>query len=147
PKHMQSTFCVAANTNRLAIVALFFTGIVSAFAANNPPSHVADAESIYADLNDAYSIVSTIDSGLFTSYQGKDRSIWEKIYMEKRKEFSAKLSKLPATGISEGDARAVQVMRKHFEDFPEQFKAAMASTGQCKDSSRNDLALAPLRDS
>ena len=51
---------------------------------------VAEVENIYADLNDAFSIITTIDSGLFTSYRGRDRAAWERVYREKRKEFSAR---------------------------------------------------------
>ena len=36
-----------------------------------------EVEKIYADLNDASSIITTIDSGLFTSYRGRDRAAWE----------------------------------------------------------------------
>lgn len=50
---------------------------------------VAEVENIYADLNDAFSIITTIDSGLFTSYRGRDRAAWERVYREKRKEFGA----------------------------------------------------------
>ncbi len=39
---------------------------------------VAEVENIYADLNDAFSIVTTIDSGLLTSYRGRDRAAWER---------------------------------------------------------------------
>ena len=41
---------------------------------------VAEVENIYADLNDAFSIITTIDSGLFTTYRGRDRSAWERVY-------------------------------------------------------------------
>src|SRR5579864_3685296 len=61
---------------------------------------VAQAETLYADLADSYGVMSTIDSGLFATYQGKDRAAWEYIYAEKRKQVAEKLSRIPASGLS-----------------------------------------------
>ena len=119
---------------------------LAGFGADIPPSRaVADAESVYADLTDSYGVISAIDSGLFPAYQDKDRAAWERVYQEKRKQFLEKLGKIPATGLSQSDARAVSVMRHHLEDFPEQFKAEMHPPGECKDASRKDLPLESLR--
>ena len=109
---------------------------LSDFAADVQPSQpVAQAETIYADLTDSYSVASTIDSGLFATYEGKDRSAWQREYEEKRKRLVEKLSKIPASGLSAGDARAIEVMRHHLdEDFPEQYKSEMSPPGECKDA-------------
>ena len=111
----------------------------------SPAQSVADAESVYADLNDANSIIETIDSGLFQAYQGKDRAAWEQVYKEKRAQFVEKLAKVPQTGLPDLDARAVKVMRRHLEDLPEQFKSEMAMPGNCKDAARKDLPWEALR--
>ena len=39
-----------------------------------PSTAVAEAETLYADLADSYGVISTIDSGLFATYRGKDRA-------------------------------------------------------------------------
>lgn len=120
--------------------------LLSSFAADLPPSQaVAQAESVYADLNDSYGVVSAIDSGLFASYEGKDRAAWERAYQENRKRLVEKLSKISVSGLSPSDARAIEVMRRHLEDFPVQFKGEMLLPGACKDASRKDLPLEPLR--
>jgi len=80
---------------------------------------VAEAEAIYADLADSYGIVSAINSGLFATYQGKDRAAWERAYVEKRKELTEKLGKISASGLSPLDARALDRMNRHLrDDFP-----------------------------
>ncbi len=37
---------------------------------------VSAVEYLYADVSDANSILGTIDSGLLSTYQGKDRAAW-----------------------------------------------------------------------
>jgi hypothetical protein len=106
---------------------------------------VADVENIYADLNDAFSIITTIDSGLFTSYRGKDRAAWEQLYREKRKEFSERLAKLSSHGISESDASALSAMRKQFATFSETISAPFSPGGECQDARRKDQDYASLR--
>src|ERR1700756_3729027 len=73
-------------------------------AQTSPSAAVADAEALYADLADSYGVISTIDSGLFARYQGKDRAAWEYVYGEKRKQLTEKLSKISASGLSPPDA-------------------------------------------
>src|SRR5215470_14727272 len=62
------------------------------------------------DLTDAYSVAATIDSGFFASYQSKDGPAWQHEYEDKRKQLVEKLSKVPASGLSASDARAIEVM-------------------------------------
>ena len=50
---------------------------------------VSATEYLYADVSDANTILATIDSGLLSSYQGKDRAAWERAFSSKR----AKLTK------------------------------------------------------
>ena len=85
---LRNTTCLLA-----AVLALSLPGR----AADMPSSAaVAQAEAIYADLADAYGVISTIDSGLFATYQGKDRAAWESVYGEKRKQLAEKLGKIHA---------------------------------------------------
>ncbi len=110
------------------------------------PAAVPEAETIYADLADAYGILSTIDSGLFATYQGKDRVAWERIYGEKREQLTQTLSKIPVSGLSPLDARALDVMNRHLrEDFPEKFNDQNAPSENCKDTQREDLATESLK--
>jgi hypothetical protein len=106
---------------------------------------VAEVENTYADLSDAFSISTTIDSGLFASYRGKDRSAWEQLYREKRKEFSERLSKLSSHGLSENDAKALAAMRKQFAALSETISAPFSAAGKCQDASRKDQDYASLR--
>jgi hypothetical protein len=106
---------------------------------------VAEGESIYADLSDAFTIITTIDSGLFTSYRGKDRAAWAQVYREKRREFSKRLAKLPSHGLSENDAKAVAAMRTQFATFSETISAPFSPGGKCQDASRKDQDYASLR--
>ena len=114
-------------------------------AETAPSAAVAEAEAIYADLTDSYGVISTIDSGLFASYQGKDRTAWERVYDEKRKQLTDKVSKISASGLSPLDARALDVMKRHLrEDFPEQFTDENAPPEHCQDAQRQDLSMASL---
>ena len=74
--------------------------LLSARTAEIPSSAaVAEAEAIYADLADSYGIISTIDSGLFATYLGKDRVVWERAYGKRRKQLADKLSKISASSF------------------------------------------------
>jgi len=106
---------------------------------------VAEAEALYADLADSYGIISTIDSRLFATYQGKDRIAWERVYGEKRKQLVEQLGKISPSGLSPLDARAVDVMSRHLrDDFPEQFNDPNAPSEHCQDAHRQDLSMTSL---
>jgi len=125
--------------------------LVAAFTAAALASNVADskkvakAEDAYADLNDAASIIATIDSGLFTRYRGKNRAAWLEIYQKKRKDLSKGLSQVPTHGLSANDAKAVSVMRTQLQSFHEDVSAPFSPHGTCKDAQRRDLDYASMR--
>jgi hypothetical protein len=106
---------------------------------------VAEVENVYADLNDAFTIDTSIDSGLFTSFRGKDRAAWDQEYHEKRKEFSERLAKLPDHGFSDNDTKALAVMRTQFAAFPETISAPFNPGGKCQDAGGKDQDYASLR--
>jgi len=106
---------------------------------------VAKAENVYADVNDAISVITTIDSGLFSSYRGMDRAAWVQFYDKKRKELEHRLSKLPQQGLSEGDGKAIAAMRAKVETFPQTISAPFSPKGNCRDGQRKDLDYASLR--
>jgi hypothetical protein len=133
-------------TKYLACVFLLVCLASTAIAGMTADSkQVAEVENIYADLNDAFSIVATIDSGLFTSYRGRDRAAWERVYREKRKKFSKRLAKLPAHDLSENDAKAIAAMRKQFATLSETISAPFSPGGKCQDAGRKDLDYVSLR--
>lgn len=106
---------------------------------------VAESEALYADLADSYGIISTIDSDLFATYQGKDRKAWKRVYGEKRKQLTEKLSKISASGLSPLDARALEVMNRHLrDDFPERFSDQNAPPEHCQDAQRPNLSMESL---
>jgi hypothetical protein len=106
---------------------------------------VAATEDIFADVNDAVSIISTIDSGLFSTYQGKDRATWLKDYRKKRKELADHLSHLQTKGLSATDAKAVDSMRTQLRFFSEDLSAPFSPHGNCKDAQSRDLDYAAMR--
>jgi hypothetical protein len=122
-----------------------FTSTAIAMTADS--KQVAAVENIYADLSDAYTVITTIDSGLFTSYRGKDRAAWSQVYREKRKEFSERLAKLPSHGFSENDTQAIAAMRTQSATYSETISAPFSpgGTGKCQDATRKDQNYVSLR--
>ena len=106
---------------------------------------VAQTENIYAEVNDAKSVIGTIDSGLFSSYLGKDRAAWLRLYHTKRRQLVKSLARLPSQGLSAGDANAVASMRTQLESFPANISASFAPNDNCQDARRKDLDYASLR--
>ena len=136
-KHLLAGLIVAMS------LAGFATSLLS--AETIPAQSVAEAESAYADLNDAYGVLSTIDSGLFSTYQGKDRAAWDRLYRKSRKQLVEKLGTRLGARLRAGDVRAVEVMRRHLKEYPEQFKGEMLLPGECKDAARKDQTFDRLR--
>lgn len=133
-------------TKYLAFAILLAGFTATAIAGMSADSRqVAEVEKIYADLNDASSIITTIDSGLFTGYRGRDRAAWERVYREKRKQFSARAAKLPSHGLSENDAKALAAMRKQFAALSETISPPFVAGGKCEDAHRKDQDYASLR--
>jgi hypothetical protein len=128
------------------LLPIFLIFLLPRCSAEIPASAaVAEADAIYADLADSYGILSTIDSDLFATYQGKDRAAWERVYSEKRKQLTEKLSKISASSLSPADARALEVMNRHLRDnFPEQFSDQNAPPEHCQDAQRQDISMESL---
>ncbi len=120
------------------LLACFTSTAIAGMTADS--KQVAEVENIYADFSDAFTIITTIDSGLFTSYQGKDRAAWSQVYREKRKEFSERLAKLPSRGLSENDTQAIAAMRTQSATYSETISAPFSpgGTGKCQDATRKD---------
>ncbi len=98
---------------------------------------LAALEYLYADVNDSNSILTTIDSGLLSSYQGKDRAAWEEFYRKHRAKLDKQLQRLPTSGLSSRDIKAVAVMRKQIKAFTGG-GALFTPAAQCQEAVRKD---------
>jgi hypothetical protein len=113
-------------------------------------TRVAQLEQIYADAVDAVDVITTIDSGLFTTYREKDRAAWKLLYAEKRAQLVAGLATLSTEGLSTTDARVVGIMRNSLQStLPEDPGASSGAlgppSGNCRNASRKDLDASALR--
>jgi hypothetical protein len=129
----------------LAFMFLFFwlsTAAIAGVVADS--KKVAETENIYADISDASTIIGAIDSGLFTSYRGKDRAAWDKEYHEKRIALADNLAKLPSQSLSTNDAKAVAAMRTQLAAFAENISTPFSPSNRCQDAQRKDLDYASL---
>ncbi|MGH9503284.1 MAG: hypothetical protein ACRD20_10585 [Terriglobales bacterium] len=101
---------------------------------------VAETENIYAQVSDAKTIIGTIDSGLFSSYRGKDRAAWVRVYHTQRRQLVKSLSRLPSRGLSAGDTHAIASMRAQLQSFTENISASFTPKGNCQDAGRENDA-------
>ena len=135
-------------TRYLIPVFLFLSCGATATATMTADSKkVAEAEDIYAEVSNASTVIGAIDSGLFASYRGKDRTAWDKEYYQKRKDLAERLSKLQAQSLSASDAKAVAAIRTQLALFPENISAPFSPNNHCQDAQRKDLDFASLRKS
>jgi hypothetical protein len=112
-------------------------------AASSPLMRV---ETAFAELNDANSIIATIDSGLVQSYRGKDRAAWVQVYTVKRREVVTGLTALAAQGLGAEDKRALALMKTALDSLPETPSSPMQPGASCSDANRPGLDAARLRD-
>jgi hypothetical protein len=105
---------------------------------------LASVEYLYAEVSDANTILATIDSGLLSSYRGKDRTAWMQFYSENRARLATELESLPTSGLSGRDIAGIAAMRKQMKGFirVEQLSSAKA---KCSDAARHDIAYAELK--
>ncbi|MBS0421835.1 MAG: hypothetical protein JSR66_29260 [Proteobacteria bacterium] len=105
---------------------------------------LSSVEYLYAEVSDANTILATIDSGLLSSYQGKDRSAWMQFYSENHARLVRELESLSASGLSRRDTSAIAAMRKQVKGFirVEQLSREKA---KCRDSTRHDMAYSELK--
>jgi hypothetical protein len=105
---------------------------------------VSAVEYLYAEVSDANTILGTIDSGLLSTYQGKNRAAWEQFYREKRAELAKELERLPISGLSAGDTAAIAAMRKQMKAFTGG-GALFSPAAKCPDAARKDIAYPALK--
>jgi len=124
------------------LLALGSTGTSASLVADS--KEVSAVEYLYADVSDASTILSAINSGLLSSYQGKDRSAWEQAYSKGRAKLATDLDQLPTTGLSAGDIRAIAAMKKQSQAFSGG-GALFSPAAKCTDAARKDLAYRQLQ--
>jgi hypothetical protein len=105
---------------------------------------VSAVEYLYAEVRDANTILTTIDSGLLSTYEGKDRVAWQQFYREKRAKLEKELKTLPASGLSGGDSKAIATMRKQMKALTGG-GALFSPSAKCRDATRKDIAYADLK--
>jgi len=105
---------------------------------------VSAVEYLYADVSDTNTILATIDSGLLSSYQGKDRAAWQQFYSEKHAKLAKELERLPTSGLSGGDTRAIAAVRKQMKAFTGG-GALFSPAAKCQDAARKDIAYPDLK--
>lgn len=125
------------------------SGSGQAFSAT--PTPIQQVEEIYADLVDAGGVVTTIDSGLFTTYQGSDLAAWEQRYSQKRKQLVVALDSLSTKDLSPVDLHAASNMRESLNstlpESPHSAASAISPEGHtCDKASQRDLDAQSLRD-
>jgi hypothetical protein len=105
---------------------------------------VSAVEYLYADVSDANSILGTIDSGLLSTYQGKNRAAWEQFYRKNRAKLAKELEKFPTSGLTDGDTMAIAAMRKQMKAFTGG-GALFSPMAKCQDRTRKDIGYPELK--
>src|SRR5579864_7627159 len=105
---------------------------------------VSAVEYLYAEVSDANTILGTIDSGLLSTYQGKDRAAWQQFYRKNRAQLAKELESLPTSGFSDEDTRAIAAMRKQMKAFTGG-GALFSPAAKCRDATRKDIAYPELK--
>jgi hypothetical protein len=111
---------------------------VAPAAAGSPGSRaVAEAESAYAAAGDAHGVLGAIDSGLFTSYRGRDRAAWAAEFDSQRQRLAALVAALPVSGLTGEDARVARLLGEKLASFDEPAAPGL-EPGHCGDARRLD---------
>jgi hypothetical protein len=105
---------------------------------------VSTVEYLYADVSDANTVLATIDSGLLTTYQGRDRAAWQRFYDQNRAKLAKELERLPTSGLSERDRRAITAMRTQMKAFSGG-GALFSPAAKCQDAPRKDIGYPKLK--
>ena len=105
---------------------------------------VSAVEYLYADVSDANTILAAIDSGLLSSYQGKDRAAWQRFFTDNRARLTTELEGLPTSGVSSADTAAIAAMKKQMQAFTGG-GALFSPTAKCQDAARKDVAYPQLK--
>jgi len=117
-------------------------GLALAACASRPL--VDAAESTYADLVDAQGVVGAMDSGLFTSYRGRDKRGWEAEVRTRREQLAATLARTPEARESGTDARVLGILKSKLDASREDAADANSPHLKCADAKRANLTRTEL---
>ena len=133
-------------TRTLFAVLLVAVASAPVLSQRTPSSPEVEAiEMKYAELADAYYVTSTIDSGLFKTYQGQGRVAWNELYQTRSKEVMAELAKVRPEKLSQAHARVVSFIRKAVETFDDS-RQSLQPQGSCMEARRHTIEPSKLRD-
>jgi hypothetical protein len=136
---------MAAVSKRLGFILLIACLVVHALLAPIAvASPLTDAETSYADLNDANGIVGAIDSGLFTSYRGRNRAAWNDEFQAKRAALATQLAAIDAGALSKSDARVHEILRAKLKSFVAEPASEGSQHGRCADARNREFSAAAL---
>ncbi len=108
------------------------------------PQSVSDLERHFADFLDAHGARETIDSGLVTEIDGRDRSAWHRVREDEMRAVAAGLERLEARKLTPADERLVRSMRATFDELAE--SGSMAPSRKCADRAGMKLDLDALEE-
>ena len=127
----------------LGLLALAVSG--AAWPAAQPtPASVAVAEDTFLDALDASSAIAAIDSGLWHTFDDRDRTQWQAAFERRRAELNAALEGLPAAELRSEDARALGAIRRSLGQLDTTVTPEQARY-HCAEARRRDLDYAGLR--
>jgi len=115
----------------LLAAALLLATPVCPLLASNRVLH--EAEQAFADYLDAYGAVETIDSGLVTQIEGRDRASWQKRRDDAIAQLEGKLKALGAAKLPPAEARVLQRMSYTFAELSDP-GSSMAPGRKCSDA-------------
>lgn len=105
---------------------------------------LSNAEAVYADLNDAVSVLGAIDAGSIVTYRGKDRAAWanEKQRLEQRLATMVRSAQPGAHPANE--RRVLGILQTKLAAFREDTSAAGESQARCADANRREASFQAL---
>src|SRR5262249_35418745 len=90
-------------------------------------------------------IVATIDSGIFTTYRGKDRAAWQKSATDAHNQLTQRLAAISADSLSPSDQRALSRMRSALEYFAEAGVPPVDDKNKCSRATQPNPSYDDLR--
>lgn len=123
--------------------AIFILLLAGGCASNPARDPLAQAEASFLAFLDAANAVGAIESGLYTDYEGRDRSAWQALEQRHRAELTAALAAVDAAGLGVDEANALTAMRRTFGDYADE-TAPGAAAPTCADATNQDAGFAAL---
>jgi hypothetical protein len=126
----------------LCLCTAISTGVAT--TVPDPSGSVNPTEAVYADLNDANSIIGAIDAGSITSYRSLDRAAWEQVLRERREQLAVLVARLSGQELPSADSAVIAVLKSKLASLTDT-SSADSSASKCRDASHTDLDYPALR--